>query len=72
MRKYLPRPIMSDSNRFEIQFQTWLNDSHYWIDHSETVSSCKWCNMIMPNELKRSVLYKNNPEILKIKTNEFL
>lgn len=70
MIKKLPQIPISEENEFQNQFYSWLNNSHYWVEQSSTVCVCKWCNIIMPIELERSVLCKNNPEILKIKTNE--
>lgn len=64
MIKNLPRPIISEENDFKNQFWSWLHNSHYWIE-GDVVSICKWCKMIMPNELSRSILCRDNPEIKK-------
>lgn len=66
MIKRLPRPIESEESKFNREFYQWLNDSHYWIEESETVVECKWCGKIMPMMLKDSSLCLKNPEILKI------
>jgi hypothetical protein len=71
MMKLLPPVAMSEKDSFHIQWYDWLNKSHYWNPINNGLYQCKWCEMIMPNELERSILCKNNPEILKIKTNEF-
>jgi hypothetical protein len=69
MIKYLPKPIISEENEFENQIYTWLNDSHYWIQKSDTSFVCKWCGEIMPMILNHSTLCKKNLELLKLKDN---
>ena len=70
MIKRFPQPIISEKNEYENQFYDWLSNSHYWIQKSNTVFVCKWCEKLMPMSLKESRLCINNPEILKIRFKE--
>ena len=67
MIKNLPQVPISEENEFQNQWYNWLHNSHYWIEQSNHLCFCKWCNSMMPNQLDRSWLCKENPEILKIK-----
>ena len=70
MIKRQPRPIISEQNEYENQFYSWLNDSHYWIEHETGNYSCKWCGTIMLPSLNTSRLCMKNPEILRILSKE--
>ena len=67
MIKRLPRPIISEENQFELDFYSWLNDSHYWIEKSNGGHQCEWCGQIQPQELNHSTLCQQNPEIVKLR-----
>lgn len=66
MIKNLPQPTISDEDKFKIQSDTWLNDSHYWIQRSSTVCICEWCGTSMPICSEYSVLCMDNPVIKKL------
>jgi len=71
MIKRQPRPIISEQNEYEIQFFSWLHDSHYWIENENCDGMiCKWCGKFALQSLNSSRLCMKNPEILRILSKE--
>ena len=66
MRKDIPQVLISEEDKFKLQFQSWLNDSHYWNYKDYGVAVCEWCYQVMPLSSEQSSLCIKNPEILKI------
>ena len=65
MYKQKPIKQLSDEAEFELQFSSWKNDSHYWVE-KDGLTICEWCNRIQPVMLIYSGLCLKNPEILRL------